>query len=846
MKIALRAAAAPKVPPRNVTRPLPIALLRQVNGSCWPAVPQRTLSHLSNGELKAAPDADAECAESSDAGDNGHDVRSFTAAITKLGKAGKWEEALALFEAGQEGVEPDIFTYAAAIRACHTGQQQESALEVLDVMTEQIVKPSRKLSRVASGISADVINGQLKWLDSISPKAIVKEAATLALQPPQTVETLLRFGHAIAARSWDLRRGGGRKAAHLLTRAAIRAGRIDDALDFIAALARVDTNSDRVIASLHMLALRGCDRRQVFAVLQHMRDVRGRLRADDGGQVTAVGSLGLADLHRYLGLCLAEMKRTEARRRAGGGAMRRGWKESSDGVEEGHANEEKDGHEAHEEELMARVSSSAASSVGSSSSSSIGSLQGFDDEAQHSRDVFVDAGLRLIDEMRSLYAPPSAVQQETESGGSDARSSKSPTGTGAGGVEERMVLKHWRRAMVMCHEAERWELLVQLKDEMRQRGVDADALTYSLALNACAKLGDPRMAMRFFEELRSESNREQSPSGEDYAGPERRGVQINSFHYCSVIIACGDGLMVDEALKFFEAHEESWPHEDRPDAVRVPVFTAAIQACARAGRWRRAVEIFMELEALGARDEACKPNVVSFNAVLDAVAPFYAEVARLKELPHMLAQPSAAGDAVEGHDGPTGVGQRHQFGRFIWESALKREIYTLEHGRERFSETERAFRLDLHSMSNGSAEMAVRWWIARTAPSLVEMSQRGARLPTVCIITGAGKSRPDYQTRDLRSTIEELLIVLRIPMITALHSWRDNAKLVSGSAFRNAEHFHVEVAKIHSGALFIDAEALVLTALHDRETVKRWWEDPSGVEVASREVEVSAHGAAQG
>ena len=173
-------------------------------------------------------------------------------------------------------------------------------------------------------------------------------------------------------------------------------------------------------------------------------------------------------------------------------------------MEEGHANEEKDGHEAHEEELMARVSSSAASSVGSSSSSSsIGSLQGFDDEAQHSRDVFVDAGLRLIDEMRSLYAPPSAVQQETQSGGSDARSSKSPTGTGAGGVEERMVLKHWRRAMVMCHEAERWELLVQLKDEMRQRGVDADALTYSLALNACAKLGDPRMAMRFFEELRS-------------------------------------------------------------------------------------------------------------------------------------------------------------------------------------------------------------------------------------------------------------------------------------------------------------------------------------------------------
>ena len=132
-------------------------------------------------------------------------------------------------------------------------------------------------------------------------------------------------------------------------------------------------------------------------------------------------------------------------------------------------------------------------------------------------------------------------------------------------------------------------------------------------------------------------------------------------------------------------------------------------------------------------------------------------------------------------------------------------------------------------MSCGAAEMAVRWWLSKIAPDLVALSESGAALPTVCIVTGAGKTRPGHQTRDVRDTIEQLLVDLRVPTITPLHDWRENAKLVKRSALVNREKFERLVRKQHEGALYMDAEALVLTARHDPGTTGSWWVTEVGV-----------------
>ena len=66
--------------------------------------------------------------------------------------------------------------------------------------------------------------------------------------------------------------------------------------------------------------------------------------------------------------------------------------------------------------------------------------------------------------------------------------------------------------------------------------------------------------------------------------------------------------------------------------------------------------------------------------------------------------------------------------------------------------------LDLHHLSEGAAEAAVRWWL--------DERSTGCATQRLDVITGWGKSRPVYRDSDIRATVGKLLDDLEVPQLT--------------------------------------------------------------------------------
>ena len=71
------------------------------------------------------------------------DVISFNAGISACEKGGHWQEALKLLEAmPAANVQADVFSYSAAISACGKGGQWQEALKLFEAMPQARVRPN--------------------------------------------------------------------------------------------------------------------------------------------------------------------------------------------------------------------------------------------------------------------------------------------------------------------------------------------------------------------------------------------------------------------------------------------------------------------------------------------------------------------------------------------------------------------------------------------------------------------------------------------------------------------------------------------------------------------------------
>jgi len=144
-------------------------------------------------------------------------------------------------------------------------------------------------------------------------------------------------------------------------------------------------------------------------------------------------------------------------------------------------------------------------------------------------------------------------------------------------------------------------------------------------------------------------------------------------------------------------------------------FSTAISACANASQPEVATELFEKLE-----DSQLQANQVTFNAILDA----------------LRAQPDRA----------------REFWRLGMERGFYADVEDLQSG---------VSQLDLHELSEGAAEAAVRWWLeeASVARLRADAAQR------LEVITGWGKTRSSYQDGDLRAAVEEVFHEMEVPLL---------------------------------------------------------------------------------
>ena len=412
-----------------------------------------------------------------------------------------------------------------------------------------------------------------------------------------------------------------------------------------------------------------------------------------------------------------------------------------------------------------RSSESSGSGSSSSDSSGSGSSEVADDGDEEEDDDESD---------EESGEPPSSKREDTTRG-------------------EKCSFVRYKEILICLHEHAEFEKVRTVHSNIRKAGFQPTQLTYSMQINALEKLGMVDETVAMLEEMEAVGN-----------------VTPDAFHLSSAITACGKARRPQQALDLFESMQTE-PLNIKPSRL---AYATAIQACANSGWWREAVSLFMKHESDPPKCEDVKnsgkiiedgPLVgqrIIFNAILDAIAPSTSS--------HILpVEPSSSDD-----DGGRAVASsssvspqpptdpQHEFeqkralAHLIWSRALEVGCYP---NLVTWIKGGRSARLDLHNCSVGAAEMAIRWWLQDLRAPLLEAHNENRWLPSLCVITGRGKSRPDYQQRDLRESMEGLLLELGVPTITTMHDdmqWEDKAK----------------IKRRHEGAFYLDAETIVWMA----------------------------------
>jgi len=176
----------------------------------------------------------------------------------------------------------------------------------------------------------------------------------------------------------------------------------------------------------------------------------------------------------------------------------------------------------------------------------------------------------------------------------------------------------WNTLCDACHRAGDLSAALDVYDAMKSAKVRPDARTYTSLISTVARRSslrggakDPSPAFSLFDEMR-----------------DRYGVQPNGMTYCALIDVCGRCLRSDLALKGLRMMLRQKEEEGRtihqglrgndrkpPSALfnEVGAWTAAIDACGRAGRIDTALKLFSTM-----RDKfGVMPNTVTCGCITD-------------------------------------------------------------------------------------------------------------------------------------------------------------------------------------------------------------------------------------
>ena len=274
-----------------------------------------------------------------------------------------------------------------------------------------------------------------------------------------------------------------------------------------------------------------------------------------------------------------------------------------------------------------------------------------------------------------------------------------------------------------------WRSAVSLLGEMRRVGVEPNLFSYSAAISACAKDAQWERALSLLEEM------------------PQRGIEPDVICFSAAITACEKGRQWERAVALLE---EMQGRGVQPDVI---CFNSAISAFEKGGQWERALEL---LETMQRRGVA--PDVISFNAAIQACTTAGQPVPAMRLFERLEAS-DLNGDVVSFNAILDALSSQLGRARALWKLGCARGCYR---GYEQWGS---APALDLHDLSEGAAETAVRWWLEEGVPDRIAAAALGAAPKRLELITGWGKSREVAQVADVRARIEAVLLELGAKML---------------------------------------------------------------------------------
>ena len=268
-----------------------------------------------------------------------------------------------------------------------------------------------------------------------------------------------------------------------------------------------------------------------------------------------------------------------------------------------------------------------------------------------------------------------------------------------------------------------WRSATGLLDQMRQSGSVPNVISFSAAISACGKSGQWERALELLDEMR------------------RSGVEPNVISFSAAISACEKGGQWERALELLQEMRQCGIE---PDVI---IYSAAISACEKGGQWERALELLEEMGRCGV-----EPNVYSFSAAIQACAAAGQPAPALQLFNRLEASQVDASMCCFNAILDALCAQPDR-ARELWKLGCARGCY---HSFERWGSSGLRLQLDLHDLSEGAAETAVRWWLEEGVHDRVNATP-GAVPERLELITGWGKSRGVTDTGDVRARIETVL-----------------------------------------------------------------------------------------
>ncbi|EJK73152.1 hypothetical protein THAOC_05237, partial [Thalassiosira oceanica] len=291
-----------------------------------------------------------------------------------------------------------------------------------------------------------------------------------------------------------------------------------------------------------------------------------------------------------------------------------------------------------------------------------------------------------------------------------------------------------------CEKGQQWKLALQVLDEMKAT-FGPNVIAYSAAISALSKGQQWQKAWELFCEIESsgqklsvvtynatmtalEKGLQWERALDLFDEMKFKGVAVTVVSYGSAIAACEKGHQWRQCLEFLDEMTEKRIQKNviifgaamscmekscradiafqlmdrmKLEGVRpnVHIYNSAISACARCKLWRKGLELFEQMEPAGV-----KRDVVTYNAVLDAVC----------------SQPDLAERIF--HDGVA---------RGFYAKVSRLGTQWLE--------------LDLHFLSLGGGETALRWWFEKCLVPYLGSSNELSSVKSIDIVTGYGKTR---------------------------------------------------------------------------------------------------------